>query len=97
MAGNLGLYQDITTAAGKAGGVDKLIGAIEAAAVAKAFPRAFGKGAGVGAAGALVAVSAAVALKRSRDDRRAREALANEAKEQLKAEVEDKSSPDGWK
>ncbi|MDW8806299.1 hypothetical protein P1P68_16280 [Streptomyces scabiei] len=83
--GNLGKYQDITTQAAQAGGVDKWIEVIEEVAAAKAFPKAFSKGAGVGALSALAVAGLAVISKRALDERRAREALADEAKEQLKA------------
>jgi hypothetical protein len=92
MTGNLGLYQEITTAAGKAGGVDKLISSIEKAAASKAF----GKGVGLGVAGALAVVGGAAAVKRSFDARRAaREALADESKEILKAKIDGPMGLDG--
>ncbi|MGW6791788.1 hypothetical protein [Streptomyces chartreusis] len=92
MAGNLGQYEVFTTAAGKAGGVDKLISSIEKAAASKAF----GKGVGLGVAGALAAVGGAAAVKRSLDARRAaREALADESKEILKAEIGGPMGSDG--
>ncbi|WP_217549578.1 hypothetical protein [Streptomyces sp. GbtcB6] len=86
MAGNLGPYEEFTTAAGKAGGVDKLISSIEKAAASKGF----GKGVRAGVAGALVVVGSAAAVKRSLDARKAaREALADESKEILKTKVGD--------
>ncbi|GGV82929.1 hypothetical protein GCM10015535_24980 [Streptomyces gelaticus] len=92
MAGNLGPYEEFTTAAGKAGGVDKLISSIEKAAASKAF----GKGVGLGVAGALAAVGGAAAVKRSLDARRAaREALADESKEILKTKVGEPMRSDG--
>jgi hypothetical protein len=66
----------------EAGGVDKLIRAIEKAA--------FQKGAGAGAVGALAVGGVAVAAKRSWDTRKAR---AEEAKEQLKAKVQGSAEP----
>jgi hypothetical protein len=91
--GNLGKYQDIVVAAKEVGGVDKLIEIIEEVAVAKAAPRSFRKGALVGALGtAATGVAAAMAAKRYRDNKKAREDLAEYAKAQLKAAVE--GSPD---
>lgn len=85
--GNLGGYQDIVTKAKQLGGVDNLINAIEAGAVAKASPKIFAKGAGAGALGMLLVTGLAVGGKRVVDSKRARERAACEAKEQLKAEV----------
>ncbi|MEW2287062.1 hypothetical protein [Streptomyces sp. NPDC047841] len=97
--GNLGKYQDIVEAAKRAGGVDALIKIIQDAAVAKAYPGVFRKGAAVGAGagvvGTLVVGGVAVTVRRFLDDKRAREALANEAEKQLKAEVEKSMSSDG--
>ncbi|MFE7238220.1 hypothetical protein [Streptomyces sp. NPDC057580] len=75
--GNLGRYQDITTAAKAAGGVDKLIKAIEKVA--------YVKGAGVGAAGVLAVGGAVAAARHFQGAKKA----AEEAKEQLKAEVQE--------
>ncbi|MET7934544.1 hypothetical protein [Streptomyces sp. NPDC005322] len=93
--GNLGKYQDITTQAARAGGVDKWIEVIEEAAATKAFPKTFGKGAGVGALSVLVVAGLAATARRALNDRRAREALANEAKEQLKTEVKESMKSNG--
>ncbi|KAB8186008.1 hypothetical protein [Microbispora catharanthi] len=94
--GNLGKYQDIVTAAKQAGGVDKLIQVIEEAAVVTASPKIFRKGAGAGVLGTLVAGGVvAVAVKRYLGDKKAREALVNEAKEQLKTKVEESMKSDG--
>lgn len=81
--GNLGKYQEITTLAKKAGGVDKLISAIEKAA--------FAKGATVGAVvGGAAASGVAVAVKRYQS----RKARAEEAKEELKAAVQESEASD---
>ncbi|MYS94789.1 MULTISPECIES: hypothetical protein [Streptomyces] len=97
--GNLGKYQDIVEAAKRAGGVDALIKIIQDAAVAKASPGVFRKGAalgaGAGVVGTLAAGGVAVTVRRSLDDKRAREALANEAEKQFKAEVEKSMNSDG--
>ncbi|MFF0285025.1 hypothetical protein [Streptomyces sp. NPDC005262] len=74
---NLGRYQDITAAAKAAGGVDKLVKAIEKVG--------FVKGAWVGAAGGLAVGGAVAAAGHFRGVKKA----AEEAKEQLKAEVQE--------
>jgi hypothetical protein len=86
--GNLGDYQDIVVAAKKLGGVDKLIEQIEKGAVSKAAPGIRRKGALVGALGTAATGVAAMAAKRYLDNKKAREALALDAKAQLKAAVE---------
>ena len=87
--GNLGRYQDLVMAAKEVGGVDKLIEQIGDGAVSKAAPRIFGKGALVGALGTAATGVAAMAAKRYLDNKKkAREALAEDAKAQLKAAVE---------
>ncbi|MYT12569.1 MULTISPECIES: hypothetical protein [unclassified Streptomyces] len=83
------------TAANRAGGVDNLIKKIGEAAVTKASPKLLGIGAGVGVVGTLVVGRVAATVRRSLDDKRARETLGNEAKEQLKAEVEELMNSDG--
>ncbi|MEU4179315.1 hypothetical protein [Streptomyces sp. NPDC026589] len=93
MAGNLGHYQEITTAAKEAGGVDKLISSIEAAAASKAFPKAFGLGIGACALTVGGVAVATVAVKRALTERRTRVTMASEAKEVLRAEIEGGSSP----
>ncbi|MET7984694.1 hypothetical protein [Streptomyces sp. NPDC005281] len=93
--GNLGPYQDIVTAAKRVGGVQSLIKAIEDAAIAKAFPKAFGQGSGAGALGTLAVGGVTLAAKRNLDKMRAREARANEAKEQLKTKVGGSMKSDG--
>jgi len=85
--GNLGRYQDIVTEAKQLDGVDNLINAIEAGAVAKASPKIFAKGAGTCALGMLIVTGLAVGGKRVVDRKRARERAACEAKQQFKAEV----------
>ena len=87
---NLGGYQDFATAAKRAGGVDNFIAAIEKDAVTKAFPKIFG--AGLLVAGAVASTAVAVA-KRYSGLRDLREAQANEAREQIKAEVEASAKP----
>ena len=68
-------------------GVEKLIEEIGEGAVSKAAPRIFGKGALVGALGTAATGVAAMAAKRYLDNKKAREALADNAKAQLKAAV----------
>ena len=97
--GNLGRYQAIVMAAKEAGGVDKLIEQIEKGAVSKAAPRIRMQGAFVGALGTAavtgMGVGAAVAAKRYMDNKKAREALAEDAKAQLKAVVEGSPGAEG--
>lgn len=96
--GNLGRYQDIVMAAKESGGVDKLIEQIEKGAVSKAAPRIRLQGAFVGALGTAVTgmgVGAAVAAKRYLENKKAREALAEDAKAQLKAVVEGSPGAEG--
>lgn len=93
--GNLGKYQDIATEAKRVGGVDKLIEIIEESAVAKAYPKSFGKGAGVGALGMLAVGGIAIAVRRHLDSKRAREEIAHEAKEQLKDKAEGSTNSHG--
>ncbi|MCZ4603459.1 hypothetical protein O3S80_06630 [Streptomyces sp. Lzd4kr] len=93
--GNLGPYQDITTAAKQAGGVENLIKKIEEAAVKKASLQILGKGAAIGVVGTLVVSGVAVTVRRSLDAKRDREVLANEAKERLKTVVEEAMKSDG--
>jgi hypothetical protein len=87
--GNLGPYQDITTLAKKLGGVDNLIKTIEFDAVKRAAPVLLGVGVGVGAlvgAGARPAIDAG---KRGWAKYKESGVAAAEAKEQLKAIVEE--------
>ncbi|MGC9495646.1 hypothetical protein [Streptomyces sp. WG7] len=78
---NLGRYQDITTQAAEAGGVDEWIEAIKKAAQLK--------GVGIGAVGALAATGvAAFAVSRYQAVKKARDASANEAEERLKKSIE---------
>lgn len=93
--GNLGRYQDIVVAANEVGGVDKLIEQIGEDAVSKAAPRIFGKGALVQALGTAATGVAAMAAKRYLDNKKAREALAEDAKAQLKAAVEGSPGVEG--
>lgn len=93
---NLGPYQEITTAAKKAGGVVKWIGAIEKNAVSEATPRLLTKGGLTGSALTLVVGGAGYAGKRYLDKRKADQAAADEAKRQLKAEFgDDEPEPGG--
>lgn len=93
--GNLGEYQNIVVAAKEVGGVEKLIGQIEKGAVSKAAPRIRMKGVLVGALGTAATGVAAMAAKRYLDNKKAREALAEDAKAQLKASVEGSPSAEG--
>jgi hypothetical protein len=94
--GNLARYQDIVVAAKEVGGVDKLIEQIGEGAVSKAAPRIFGKSALVGALGTAATGVAAMAAKRYLDNKKkAREALAEDAKAQLKAAVEGSPGVEG--
>ena len=93
--GNLGRYQDIVVVAKEVGGVNKLIEQIGEGAVSKAAPRIFGKGALVGALGTAATGVAAMAAKRYLDNKKAGEALAEDAKAQLKAAVEDSPGVEG--
>jgi hypothetical protein len=80
--GNLGAYQVLTTAAKNAGGVDALLREIKKAA--------FDKGVKVGAVGGGLAVGGVVAVaSRVRGAQKAREARAEEAEAQLKAQVQE--------
>lgn len=83
--GNLGGYQDITTAAKAVGGPDNLIAIIESAAVKRAAPGHRGQGAAL----AVVALVAGAAAKQRWDKYQAGRAAesgarADEAKAQLK-------------
>lgn len=89
--GNLGRYQDIVIAAKGAGGVDKLIEQIEKGIVSKAALRKRMQGAFVEALG----TAAVTAAKRYLDNKKAREALAEDAKAQLKIAVECSPSVEG--
>lgn len=93
--GNLGKYQDFVVAAKEVGGVDKLIEQIEKGAVSRAAPRIRRKSALVGAAFGTAATGAAMAAKRYLDNKKGREALAEDAKAQLKAAVEGSPSVEG--
>lgn len=87
---NLGRYQDLAAEAKRGGGVDSFIAAIEKDAVTKAFPKIFGAGFLVAGAVASTAVAVAKPYSGLRD---LREAQANEAREQIKAEVEASAKP----
>ncbi|WP_422758472.1 hypothetical protein [Paenarthrobacter sp. C1] len=83
--GNLGPYQDITTLAKSLGGVDKLIKSIEYDAVKKSAPVLLGVGALIGV-GAKPIFDAG---KRGWAKYKGSGAAAAEAKDQLKAVVEE--------
>ncbi|WP_369780432.1 hypothetical protein [Streptomyces sp. R33] len=89
--GNLGAYEAFTTAAKKAGGVEKLVKQIEEAAAKNAFPKAF-------AIGALSTVAVGglwkVGVDRYRNAKNNREELAEEAKRQLKSLSEESTKSD---
>lgn len=87
--GNLGPYQDIVVKAKDAGGVERLIEAIEKAAAAKAMPKAFAAGVAVTAA---AAGGVAAIVKRASKRAEAREAEANEAKARLASIVDEASA-----
>lgn len=92
--GNLGRYQDIVTEAKLAGGVDAWIKILEDAAVADRSSKSLAKGVGLGllVAGVMggVAGSARALWVQNRD----RRALIDEARAQLKAEIEALLTPD---
>jgi len=91
---NLGPYQDITTAAKQAGGVDAWIKTIEDTAVAERAPAIFGKGAG---AGLLVAGVLAGGVKLTQVvlvRQQERRALRDDARAQLKAVIEGQDPPE---
>jgi hypothetical protein len=87
--GNLGPYQDITTLAKKLGGVDNLIKTIEFDAVKRAAPVLLGVGLGLGALVGAGARPAIAAGKRGWAKYKESGVAAAEAKEQLKAIVEE--------
>jgi hypothetical protein len=97
---NLGPYQEITTAAGKVGGIDRYLEIIQKTAVQRAAPSMYATGLGVGAA---IGVGATLGVKRWLDLRQADQEAAEEAKMQLASEIEvlagaagdDTSQPDG--
>lgn len=91
---NLGMYQDLTTAAARLGGVENLIRAIETGAVAKAAPALLGKGAGMGVVGTLAAGCIVLGIKRVKSTYEAREHAANDAKERLRAVVDEQEASD---
>lgn len=82
---NLGAFQEITTAAKAAGGVDLLIKAIEKGAVQKAAPPLLATGLGAGVA---LGVGASLGVKRWLDQRQAGKEAAEKAKVQLASEIE---------
>jgi hypothetical protein len=87
--GNLGKYQDIVTAAKAVGGVENLIGKIETGAVDKAAPGLVAKGAAIGAGVVLGAAAAAAAGKRYWARRKARIAIADDAKDELRVAIDE--------
>lgn len=82
---NLGAFQEITTAAKAAGGVDHLIKAIEKGAVQKAAPSLLATGLGAGVA---LGVGVSLGAKRWLGQRKADQDAAEEAKTQLASEIE---------
>ena len=82
---NLAGYQDITTAAKAAGGVDRYLEFIQKMAVKEAAPSLYATGLGVGAA---IGVGATLGVKRWLDQRQADREAAEEAKVQLTSEIE---------
>lgn len=88
--GNLGLYQEITTLAKSMGGVDKMIKTIEFDAVKKAAPVLLGVGALIGAGAKPVFDAGKRGWAKYKDSG----AAAAEAKEQLKAIVEESMNAD---
>lgn len=93
--GNLGKYQDIVTEAKRAGGVDALIKIIEDTAIGKRSRVTFAKGVGAGVLLTCVVAEGAVVAQRFLENRAEREALANEARDQLWAEIEGSVNTDG--
>lgn len=87
--GNLGRYQDIVTEAKSVGGVDAWIKVIEDAAAAERSSTSFAKGLGVGVLVASVAAGGAGALRLLWVQKRERRALMDEARAQLRAEIEE--------
>ena len=92
--GNLGRYQDIVTEAKLAGGVDAWIEILEDAAAAAGSSKSFVKGVGVGVLVACVVGGGALSARDLLVQKRDRRALADEAREQLRAEIERVATPD---
>ena len=92
--GNLGRYQDIVTEAKLAGGVDAWIGILEDAAAAAGSRKAFTRGVGVGVLVACDVGGSATSARHCWVENRDRRALADEARKQLRAEIERVAEPD---
>ncbi|WPP33179.1 hypothetical protein [Streptomyces sp. CL7] len=91
---NLGRYQEFTTQAKEAGGVDKLIEALKEAARNEAAPGVRWQGIGIGAVGTLAAAGVtAFAVSQFQANKRAREEAVNEAEERLKKSIEGEDIP----
>jgi hypothetical protein len=91
---NLGMYQEFVTSAARSGGVENLIREIESGAVAKATRGLLGKGAGIGVVGTLAAGGILLGLRWLWSTYAAREAAAVEAKERLRAVVDEHEASD---
>ena len=91
---NLGLYQDIVTAAARSGGVENLIRKIESGAVTRAAPGLFWKGAGIGVFGTLAVGGMALGARWLWSVYEETLAAAAEAKEDLRAAVDENRSPE---
>ena len=92
---NLGRYQDIVTDAKRAGGVDALIQIIEDTAVARKRPTLVGLGFGAGVLLASLVGGGAVAVRHRIGMKAEQEAVAEEAKRQLRAEVHEQEIATG--
>lgn len=91
---NLGKYQDIVTEAKRAGGVDALIKIIEDNAVARRSPSMLAIGAGTGVLLTCFVGGGVVAARRILDKKSRQEAMAKQAKEELKAVIDRSVSTD---
>ncbi|MGX1976025.1 hypothetical protein [Streptomyces kronopolitis] len=87
--GNLGRYQEITTAAKEAGGVDLLISAFKKAAVDDVALKLRVQGVGIAVTGALVVGGAVAAASRFRGTNKARQERAEEAEKLLRAKLQE--------
>ncbi|SDM02926.1 hypothetical protein SAMN04487916_12228 [Arthrobacter sp. ov407] len=91
---NLGLYEWITTQAKIEGGVENLIKTIESGAAKKALKEAGPVLVGVGVLAGVVGTKVLDAAKNARAKYKQSQAAAAEAKEQLKAVVEESVNSD---
>ncbi|REK78007.1 hypothetical protein DVG80_32325 [Rhodococcus erythropolis] len=86
--GNLGLYQDLVTAAKQAGGVQSFLKTIQSQAVSKVAPSIYAKGYATGTgAGLALGVALTVSYMKFLDQRKADQKVAEEAKAQLASEI----------